>query len=55
MKDFLLREIVGDNLVPELAKIGFDESYRANAANKYRYKNFKIYPLNPAQANILKT
>ena len=54
MKDFLLREIVGDNLVPELAKIGFDESYRAKAANKYRYKNFKIYPLNPAQANILK-
>ena len=54
MKDFLLRESVGDNLVPELAKIGFDESYRAKAANKYRYKNFKIYPLNPAQANILK-
>lgn len=54
MKDFILKEIVAENIVKELETIGFDKSYRAAAASKYKYKNIKIYSLSPAQANILK-
>lgn len=54
MKEFILREINTELSASELEKIGFDESYRAKAVNKYRYKNIKISPLTSAQANILK-
>lgn len=50
----MIKELVINDIESELAKIGFDSSYRALAASKYQYKNLKIFDLNPAQANILK-
>lgn len=54
MKDFILKEIVTNDVEKELEKIGFDKSYKSVASNKFRYKNIKIYDLSAAQANILK-
>jgi len=54
MHDFILREIITDNIKPEIDFIGFDKSYAAKVCDKYKYKNIKIYNLTPAQANILK-
>lgn len=54
MHDFFVREILNTNIEEELAKIGFDKSYTAKASKKFEYKNFKIYNLTPAQANIIK-
>ena len=54
MNDFVLKEIVTDKIEKELEKIGFDKSYKDRAADKFNYKNIKIYSLTPAQANILK-
>ena len=54
MKNFLLKEIVSSDMPSELQKIGFDESYKFVASDKFKYKNIKIFGLNPAQANILK-
>lgn len=54
MRDFTLREIVTDEITSELEKIEFDNSYRTQASEKFKYKNLKIYSLSPAQANILK-
>ena len=54
MDVFEIREIISDNISNELQKIGFDDGYRFIAAKKFRYKNLKIYNLNPAQANIIK-
>lgn len=53
MKDFILKNVSG-NIESELEKIGFDKTYFRKAADKYRYKNFKIYALTIPQANILK-
>jgi len=54
MNNFILRELISYNIPEELKQIGFDESYRIVASDKFKYKNFKIYNLTPAQANILK-
>lgn len=54
MHDFSLRELQNTNLEKELLNIGFDKSYAKRGADKFRYKNIKIYSLTPAQANILK-
>lgn len=54
MHDFLLKELVTDDIEQELKNIGFDKTYTHFAKNKFEYKNFKIFNLNPAQANILK-
>lgn len=54
MNDFVIKEIVSDNIAAELGKIGFDSSYKNVACEKYCYKNLKIYSLTVAQANILK-
>ena len=54
MDVFEIREIVSENISDELQQIGFDDGYRFIAAKKFRYKNLKIYNLNPAQANIIK-
>lgn len=54
MRDFILKEIVTENIEPELEKIGFDSAYKFKASDKYRYKTLKIFDLTPAQANILK-
>lgn len=54
MHDFLLKELSNTNIETELKTIGFDNSYTHKAKNKFEYKNFKIFNLTPAQANILK-
>lgn len=54
MNDFVIKEIVSDDIALELCQIGFDSSYKNVACEKYCYKNLKIYSLTVAQANILK-
>ena len=54
MHDFLLKELVNTNIEKELEKIGFDCNYAPKAKSKFYYKNYKIYNLTCAQANILK-
>lgn len=54
MHDFLIKEIINSDLKEEIAAVGYDKHYSSAAAEKFRYKNFKIYDLTPPQANILK-
>lgn len=54
MQDFVLREIITDNIQPEVEAAGFDKSYSKQICDKFRYINIKIYSLSIAQANILK-
>ena len=54
MQDFLIKEISNANIENELINIGFDKTYAKKACDKFEYKNFKIYNLTPAQANIIK-
>lgn len=54
MQEFILKELVTQNIESELEKIGFDIAYRAKACDKYRYKTLKIFNLTLPQANILK-
>ena len=54
MTDFLVKELVNNDIESELHKIGFDEGYCSKASEKFRYKNLKIFDLTPEQANILK-
>lgn len=54
MHDFLIKELSNTYIEQELISIGFDKSYTHCAKNKFEYKNFKIFNLTAAQANILK-
>ena len=54
MHDFLLKEITFDNVLEEIKSTGFDSCYAVKAVDKFIYKNFKIFNLSPAQANIIK-
>lgn len=54
MHDFLFKEIDNTNIETELINIGFDKTYTQKAKEKFEYKNFKIFNLTVAQANILK-
>ena len=54
MHDFLVKELSNTNIEKELIDIGFDKTYTHVAKDKFEYKNFKIFNLTPAQANILK-
>lgn len=54
MKEFFIKEITNSDIQTELQQIGFDENYRFAAADKFKYKNLKIYNLSSAQANIIK-
>ena len=54
MHDFVLKEVITDDLAKELSDVGFDKSYIQKACDKFVYKNIKIFDLTPAQANILK-
>ena len=54
MQDFVFREIITDNIQPEIEAVGFDSSYSTQICNKFEYKNIKIYSLTVPQANILK-
>lgn len=53
MENFVIKNI-SNNLSSELENIGFDKSYIFEGIKKFQYKNFKIFELTPAQANILK-
>ena len=53
MENFVIKNI-NNNLSAELEEIGFDKSYIFEGIKKFQYKNFKIFDLTPAQANILK-
>jgi len=54
MDNFKIREIKNTDIKTELEAIGFDKSYLLKAADKFRYKNIKIFDLTLPQANILK-
>jgi len=54
MQDFLIKEILNADLQKEIEDIGFDKSYAGKAIEKFEYKNFKIYDITSAQANIIK-
>lgn len=49
-----MKELSNNDMKAELLNIGFDKSYVHKAQNKFEYKNFKIYNLTCAQANIIK-
>ena len=54
MQNFVIKNLVTENIDAELEKIGFDVSYRKKACDKFQYKTFKIFELSLPQANILK-
>ena len=54
MSGFNLKKICSKNIEKELASIGFESSYIAQGAQKYKYQNIKIFGLTLPQANILK-
>ncbi len=54
MNEFILKEIKTDNIEKEVARIGYDKAYADCGAQKFKYKNIKIYNLTLPQANILK-
>lgn len=54
MNDFILKEIKTDDIEKEIEKIGYDKTYTDCGAQKFRYKNIKVYGLTFSQANILK-
>ena len=54
MDKFLLREVFYCNIINELEDIGFDSSYKNIIADKFHYKNIRVYNLSVPQANILK-
>ncbi len=54
MDKILIKELVAEDVVSELKKIGFDNGYASIASEKFQYKNLKICNLTVAQANIIK-
>ena len=54
MDRFALKEIKNQNMISELAAIGFDSVYRHKAREKFEYINIKIFSLSLPQLNILK-
>ena len=54
MKQFTVKNLTASNVETELEKIGFDSTYKKIAADKFQYKNIKIFDLTPAQVNIIK-
>ncbi|MBP3846964.1 dihydropteroate synthase [bacterium] len=54
MRDFLLKQIFIKNIESELINIGYDPSYAFKGKEKFEYKNFKIFDVTSAQANIIK-
>lgn len=54
MEKFIVKNLTAENIEKELEKIGFDSGYKFVAADKFRYKNLKIFDLSSAQANIIK-
>ena len=54
MHDFLIKELSNTIIEKELLDIGFDNTYSGKACHKFEYRNYKIFNLTVAQANILK-
>lgn len=54
MKDEFILKNISSNIEKELNNIGFDKTYLKKAAEKYQFKNIKIFDLTIPQANILK-
>ena len=54
MQEFIIKELITNDMESELNKIGFDITYQKEASEKYRYKTCKIFDLSLPQANILK-
>ena len=54
MKTFSIKTLTNTDIEQELGIIGFDESYRKVAKDKFKHINIKIYDLTLPQANILK-
>lgn len=53
-QQFLIKQIKNADWEKELEIIGFDKTYRHKYADKFMFKNLKIYNLSTPQANILK-
>ena len=54
MQNFVIKNLVTENIEAELEKIGFDKTYIHKASDKYRYKTLKIFNLSLPQANIFR-
>ena len=54
MQEFIIKELVTQDIKTELKKIGFDIAYQEKASEKFKYKTLKIFDLTIPQANILK-
>ena len=54
MKNFTVKTINNTDIEKELEEIGFDNTYKKIAKDKFNYLNIKIYDLTIPQANILK-
>lgn len=54
MNEFVLKEVNSDNIEKEVSHVGYDRTYVDFGAQKFKYKNIKIYNLTLPQANILK-
>lgn len=54
MHDFLIKEVITNQITNEILEVGFDKAYAPKVQYKYLYKNLKIFNLSVAQANILK-
>lgn len=51
---FVVKKINNDDIVNEMARIGFDADYLLKGAQKHRFISLKIFGLSLPQANILK-
>lgn len=54
MNEFVLKEVNSDNIEKEVSHVGYDRTYVDFGAQKFKYKNIKIYNMTLPQANILK-
>ena len=54
MHSFLIKEINNTDIAKEIEKVGFEKAHISFVADKYKFKNLKIYNLTHTQANILK-
>ena len=54
MDKFLIKSLSNADIENEIISVGYDKSYAFKGADKFRYRNFKIFGVSCAQANILK-
>ena len=51
---FIVKKINNEDIVNEMARIGFDADYLLKGVQKHRFISLKIFSLSLPQANILK-